>query len=138
MGKTYLVSALLLLLFVWACSTEEEGPSERFRMLTGVVWQSDSLLVAGRDAGGPGELLAAFRGEARFREDGTGYFGQFQGRWRFAMQETQVIIESDSLLIPVTARIAELTEVSLKIETAFPNPELPEEPHQIRMTFIPK
>ncbi len=138
MAKTFMVSLLMFLFVVWACSTEEDGPTERFRFLTGVTWLSDSLLVAGIDASGPGELLEDFRGEARFREDGTGYFGNYQGHWRFAMQETQIIIESDSLLIPVTARIDELTAVSLKIETAFPNRDAPDEPHQIRMTFIQK
>jgi len=102
-------------------SCKEDGESERFKLLTGPTWASDSLLANGIDASGPGEMLEKFKGNAKFNTDGTGSFGTYTGTWRFAYDETQIVIETDSLPIPLTTKIAELTESSLKITTSVPN-----------------
>jgi len=44
----------------FSCSKEKE--SERFKLLTAHIWRSDSLLVNGVDAGGPGGMLEKFKG----------------------------------------------------------------------------
>jgi hypothetical protein len=106
--------------------------------LTGPVWASDSLLVEGIDASGPGQFLAKFKGDIKFREDGTGYFGQYTGTWRFTFNETEILIYSDSLQIrPLTTNIAELTKISLKMTTSYPTAN-PFNPLDIRMTFKAK
>jgi len=138
MNKLGIVWRCVVLLLLASCGKDGEEESERFRLLTGVTWASDSLLVNGEGAGSPGQMLADFRGEARFREDGTGTFGVYEGRWEFAAAETEIIIQSEALSIPLTTRIAELTAASLKVTTAFPNPEVPDEPFMIRMTFKAK
>ena len=125
--------ALLLVIIgcfqIFSCSKDPQ--SEKFLLLTGPVWASDSLLVNGEDASGPGELLENFKGDVKFNEDYTGTFGSYTGKWRFAFDETQIVISSDSLPIPLTAIIAELTETSLKITTNFSS-------LNIRMTFKAK
>lgn len=130
----------LLLLFsaciIFACRKDEK--SEKFLLLTGHPWVSDSLLMNGVDASGPGQQLEKFKGNIEFREDGTGYFGQYTGTWRFSFNETQLVIDSDSLSVPLAALIDELTGVSLKINTSFPNLIDPQNPFDIRMTFKPK
>jgi hypothetical protein len=113
----------------------EEQVSERFRLLTTPVWTSDSLLAEGVDAGGPGGILEKFKGDAKFNEDGTGIFGKFEGTWKFVYDETQLFISSDSLIIPITANIVELNDVSLKITTSYPVKDDPGNPLDIRMTF---
>ena len=70
--------------------------------------------------------------------DSPGYFGQYTGTWRFAFDEAQLVIDSDSLDIPLSTIIDELTDISLKINTSYPNLLDPGNPFQIRMTFIPK
>ena len=67
---------LVSVIFIFACTKKDEK-SERFKILTGQVWTTDSLLVDGEDAGGPGGLLEKMAGDAEFRPDGTGYFGQY-------------------------------------------------------------
>ena len=114
---------------IFSCSKESE--SEKFKLLTGPVWASDSLLVNGDDASGPGELLENFKGDIIFHEDYTGEFGSYTGEWRFAFDETQLVISSDSLPIPLTAIIAELSQTNLKITTNFGI-------YNIRMTFKAK
>jgi hypothetical protein len=126
------------LLFVACKDEEEDNRSERFKFLTGATWASDSLLVNGADASGPGQMLVNFKGEAQFREDGTGTFGIYSGTWSFASSETEIIILTDSLMFPLTTKIAELTAVSLKVTTSFPNFLEPESPFAIRMTFKAK
>ena len=121
---------------VIACKKDEK--SERFLLLTGHVWTSDSLLMDGIDASGPGQTLEKFKGDIDFKADGTGYFGQYTGTWRFSYNETQVVIESDSLQVPLSALIEELTAISLKITTSYPNLINPSDPFDIRMTFKPK
>jgi hypothetical protein len=133
---------LVLLLFitgiVFASACKKENKSERLLLLTGPVWSSDSLLVNGIDASGPGQMLTKFAGDIKFREDGTGYFGQYTGKWRFTFSETELIIESDSLPIPLTTSIAQLTKISLKLTTSYPNLLVPSSPYRIRMTFKAK
>ena len=82
--------------------------------------------------------LNNFKGEAKFNEDMTGYFGIYTGTWRFAFNETQIVITTASLPIPLTTIIAELTKSSLKITTSYPNPLNPTTPINIRMTFKAK
>jgi hypothetical protein len=114
---------IALFLVICCCfqifSCKKDSQSERFKLLTGPVWASDSLLVNGVDAGGPGGLLENFKGDVKFNEDYTGNFGAYTGTWRFASNETLIVISSDSLPIPLTAIIAELNEVSLKITTSY-------------------
>jgi hypothetical protein len=119
---------------IFSCSKDSQ--SEKFKLLTGPVWASDSLLVNGVDASGPGGLLEDFKGDVKFNKDYTGKFGSYTGKWRFAFNETQLVISSDSLPIPLTAIIAELTESSLKITTSYQIP--PSINLYIRMTFKPK
>jgi hypothetical protein len=129
------------LFLVICCSLQmfscgKESDSEKFRLLTGNVWASDSLLVNGVDASGPGELLENFKGDAIFNEDHTGTFGTYTGTWRFAFNESQLVISSESLPITITAVIAELTETSLKITTSYQIP--PSTTLNLRMTFKAK
>ncbi|HEX2969577.1 MAG TPA: hypothetical protein VHO46_10800 [Bacteroidales bacterium] len=131
---------LLLLLsgFFGLISCEKNKDSENFKNLTGTTWRSDSLLVNGIDASGPGGILEDFVGDVRFNEDGTGTFGTYSGKWMFGMNETQLTITSDSLLIPINANIIELTKTSLKIKTSYPNPLDLTTPLNLRLTFKPK
>jgi hypothetical protein len=119
-------------------SCKKETTTQRFDYLTGVTWVSDSLLANGEDASEPGEILAKFKGEIKFNEDGTGVFGVYTGNWTFAYNETQILIDSDSLPIRLTTQIEELTETSLKITTEYPDLTNSSAPIDIRMTFNPK
>ena len=124
----FMISGLFL---VFACNKDE--PSERFKLLTTPVWESDSLLANGLDASGEGESLANFKGEVKFNKDGTGNFGSYAGKWRFAQNETEIVILTDSLPLPLATRIEELTASSLKIITTSPINN-----DAIRMTFKAK
>lgn len=119
-----------------SCSKKDE--SERFRLLTGHAWRSDSLLVNGMDASGATGLLRNFVGDVKFNSDGSGTFGSYTGTWMFTSNETKLTIASDSLLIPITANIAELTTSSLKVTTSYPNLVNPALPLNVRMTFKPR
>lgn len=133
----FILVLIPLALFWAACS--DDGPSERFRLLTGNVWLSDSLLINNMDASMPGGLLESFKGEAIFRKDGTGSFGSFEGIWSFAKNETELIISSDSLAVPLPTRILELTDQDLKVSTSLPDfDNLTNPPLQIRLTFKAK
>ncbi len=138
MKKLSILSLLIVIASFFACNDKDDGLSDRYKWLTGTTWASDSLLLNGQDAGAPGQALYNFRGDAIFRTDGTGVFGKYQGTWRFAMSETELVIESDSLILPLSARIVELTQASLKITTAYPNLADPSQPLNIRMTFRSK
>ena len=131
-----------LLLIISGCffisSCKKNSQSEPTKLLTGHIWTSDSLLVNGLDASGPNGLLENFKGEVKFNEDGTGNFGVYTGTWRFAYNETQIVIKTDLLPIPMTTKIAELTKISLKITTSYPNLLNPLSPINIRMTFKAK
>lgn len=133
---------LALLLIISGCfyitSCKNDSQSESFKFLTGTTWTSDSLLANGIDASGPLGMLKDFKGEAKFNVDGTGNFGIYTGSWRFAFNETQLIITTDALPLPLTTKIAELTKTSLKVTTSFPNSINPVTPINIRMTFKAK
>lgn len=133
---------LALLLCIAGCvyfsSCKKDTQSEAFKLLTGSVWVSDSLLANGFDASVPGGLLEDFKGEALFNEDYTGSFGSYTGTWRFSFDETQIVITTPDLPVPLTAQIVELTNNSLKITTVFPNLVNPNSPINIRMTFKAK
>ena len=136
MKKLFILLIISGLVVFIACKKEDK--SERFRLLTGPVWVTDSLLADGVDASGPGMLLVKFKGEAEFNEDGTGTFGVYKGTWYFAYHETQIVIYSDSLLIPLVTLIKELTNTSLKITTSVPNLSNLSDTINIRMTFKAK
>jgi hypothetical protein len=125
---------VVLGLLTLTCNKEDE----RFVLLTRPYWASDSLLVNGVGAGEPGQLLYKFKGEAKFNEDGTGTFGSYFGKWWFTALKTQIIINADSLKLPLTAIIKELTEKSLKITTAVPDTAHIGSMLNIRMTFKAK
>jgi len=122
--------------FASACSKEKK--SERFILLTTPVWTTDSLLANEVNAGGPGGILEKFKGDARFNEDGSGYFGHYTGTWRFNTDETKITIVTDSLVLPIISDIIELTNISFKIKTLIPNPVNPVDVLRIRMTFKSK
>jgi hypothetical protein len=133
---------LAVLLIISACiyvvSCQKDSQSEPAKLLTSHIWVSDSLLANKADASGPDGMLKNFKGEVKFNEDGTGNFGVYTGTWRFAYNETQIVITTDSLPLPLTTKIAELTKVSLKITTSYPNLLNPAAPINIRMTFKAK
>ncbi|MCF6240007.1 MAG: hypothetical protein L3J74_01530 [Bacteroidales bacterium] len=135
--KNIIFALIVSTSFLLACN-KEEGTSERFYNLTGITWTSDSLLADGQDASGPGELLENFKGDARFYENGTGNFGQYDGTWAFNNTETQLIINSPDLLAALTVNIVELTATSFKVTTQFPSQTNPGTYINIRMTFVPK
>ena len=87
---------LALFLVITGClflaSCKKDSQSEAFKLLTGPVWVSDSLLANEIDASGPDGMLKNFKGEAKFNEDGTGNFGIYTGTWRFSYNETQIVI----------------------------------------------
>jgi len=123
---------------VLTASCTKETASDRFTLLTEHIWRTDSLLAGGIDASGTGQLLEKFAGDIKFNEDGTGYFGQYTGTWRFVYDETSIVLESPELPVPLTALIKELTANSLKLTTNYPNIAEPSNPLKIRMTFKPK
>jgi hypothetical protein len=131
--------ALFLIIAAFIISScDKDTDSDKFKFLTTPTWISDSLLVNGFDASGPGGLLEDFNGEVKFNEDGTGRFGNYTGTWRFAFNETQIVITTDSLPLPLTTKIEELIKTSLKVTTSYPNPLNPGSFMDIRMTFTPK
>jgi hypothetical protein len=131
MKKLAFSAVIVISILTFSCS--EETQSEKFKLLTGPTWHSDSLLVNGADASGTGGLLENFKGTAKFNTDYTGTFGSYTGTWRFEFNETQLVISSDSLLLPLTAIIEELTSSSLKVTTSYTLP--PSTILDIRMTF---
>jgi hypothetical protein len=118
-----------------SCAKNEDTRTERFILLTTPSWTTDSLLANGVDASGPGEILEKFAGDAKFNEDGTGYFGQYTGTWTLVNQDANITINSDSLAFPITCFIEELTTSSFKITTNFPSQPFP---IAIRITFKAK
>lgn len=134
--KKYVLFLVLIVGICLALSCKKEDTrSERFNLLVSTLWKSDSLLANGEDASDPGELLEKFAGDAKFNEDGSGYFGQFTGEWKLTENDENITIYSDSLQIPVTCFIETLTQSDFKIITSFPlNNELVD----IRITFKPR
>jgi len=125
---------LLITITIIVSSCNKEKVSDRFTLLTSHTWTSDSLLANGVDASDPGEMLALFKGDASFNEDGTGTFGQYTGTWMFTDNETNVAITSPDLPFALTTHIVELTRTSFKVTFTFPGVT----PTNIRMTFKPK
>lgn len=134
--KNVLITVMIATLVLLSGCKKDE--SEKFKFLTGATWQTDLLLANGVDASGAGQMLEDFKGEVNFYKDGTGKFGNYTGTWRFAYNETQIIIETPDLPLPLSTVIEELTKTSLKINTTVPNPLNPLESIPIRMTFIAK
>ena len=128
------VILLIITALTIASACNKDKTSDRFRLLTSHTWTSDSLLANGVDASDPGEMLALFKGDADFNEDGTGTFGQYTGTWMFTDSETNVAITSPDLPFALTTHIVELTSVSLKVTFTYPGVI----PTNIRMTFKPK
>jgi hypothetical protein len=135
MKNIILLAAIVLSFQIFSCSKDSQS-SDKFKLLTTPTWQSDSLLVNGVDASGPGGMLESFKGDVKFNTDYTGTFGQYEGTWRFAFNESQIVISSDSLALPVTAVIDELTQTSLKLKTSYTIPGTPA--INLRMTFKAK
>jgi len=131
-----LFAGAIIVSVVFGCQKEEVDTP--FTLLTTPVWATDSLLVNGLDASGPGQILANFRGEAKFNKDGTGQFGAYTGTWRFAQNETQLVINTQAFPVPITTIISELTRTSLKINTEVPDLANPGQVLRIRMTFKAK
>jgi hypothetical protein len=129
---------LIISAVLYVSSCKKDSQSESFKLLTGPTWVSDSLLADKIDASGPDGMLRNFKGEVKFNPDGTGNFGVYTGTWRFAYNETQIVITTDSLPIPLGTKIAELTKLSLKITTSYPNPVNSSVNVNIRMTFKAK
>ena len=132
---------LMFLLISWivifyACEKDEQ--SEKFKLLIAPTWVTDSLLAGGVDASGPGGFLEKFKGEAKFKEDGTGTFGKYTGKWLFNPSETQVTITTDSIPLPINCNIKELTTSSLKVTAVVPNLQNLTQYVNIRMTFKAK
>ena len=134
----------LSILVIVSCDKDEDEVSERFDLLTGVEWESESLFINGIDASGPGDLLENFKGTAKFNKDGTGNFGAYTGTWRFLQDytilEIKTVIAFGEAQVPIIlpADIIELTASILKIETNFPDFENPGEELKIEMTFRAK
>lgn len=136
--KNFFISFLIVVAIIAFSCKKEEAESINFTNLTTHIWVSDSLLVDGEEASGPGEMLEIFNGEVILKKDGTGTFGVYKGNWYFTEEETKIVLSTDSLGFPLTTNIEELTKSSLKITTAFPNAIVPEDPINIRMTFKAK
>lgn len=135
MKKLLILMIVAAGLLIAACS---EKRSERFILLTTPIWASDTLYADGVDASGSGQLLEKFNGDAKFREDGSGDFGDYKGNWTFNNDETKLTITSDSLPVAIIANIDMLTTTDLRIITAVPNPQNLLDPYDIRMTFKAK
>lgn len=129
-----LLMIIAVFLTLTNCSKEDEN--DRYELLTRPTWATDSLLANGVDASGPGQQLEKFKGTAKFNKDGTGTFGIYKGTWRFPdKSRTQLVIVTDSLPLPLTTNIVELTETSLKITTQVPDLTGTTGTINIRMTF---
>jgi hypothetical protein len=133
MKKLSLLLIIMAGLIFFSCSKDKK--TDRFIFLTSHIWTADSLLANGVDASGPGQMLEKFKGDAKFEEDGTGYFGTYTGSWKFYAEETEVVIKPDNEPLSFFCEIKELTLNSLKIETSVPNQVEPSQPIPIRMTF---
>lgn len=137
-----LLGAVIFLLAFAGCTKDENDgndENDRFELLTTPVWGTDSLLVNGVDAGGSGQLLVKFKGNAKFNTDGTGTFGSYSGTWRFPDNTRKnLVISTDSLPIPIYANIVELTASSLKLTTELPDLTGQTDKFRIRMTFKAK
>lgn len=134
MKNLLLLMIIAALLGLTNCSEDDEN--DRYELLTRPTWATDSLLANGADASGAGEQLEKFKGTAKFNKDGSGTFGIYKGTWRFPDKtRSQLVIVTDSLPLPLTTNIVELTETSLKITTQVPDLTGTSGTINIRMTF---
>jgi hypothetical protein len=131
-----LLGLIAITLTLTNCKKVDEN--DPFKLLTTPMWRTDSLLANGKDASQPGQLLAKFKGDAKFKDDGTGVFGIYKGTWWFTENKTQIIIKTDSLPLPLTSKIVELTAGSFKITTGVPDLVGGTGIINIRMTFKAK
>jgi len=138
MKKTVLFFVFISVVYVFVSCKKDTVPSDNLNLLTSHIWAADSLLADGVDEGGAGGMLEMFKGDTKFNEDGTGYVGDITGTWIFTNEETAIQITSDSLALPVSTNIAELTDQSLKLTTVFPKQTNPITYADVRMTFVPK
>jgi hypothetical protein len=139
MNRTFFTLIALAGFFFIACDKEDdEVVLTPYEMLTAHVWVSDSLLADGQDAGGEGELLEKFNGDAEFRTDGTGTFGEYTGSWVLSADNKELTITTNQFPVPIVTTIRELTLASLKVTTNFPDMSNPGETIAIRMTFLKK
>jgi len=127
-----------VILIVSSCSKKDD--SQRFKLLTGHIWESDELLVDGVDESGAGMLLEEFVGDAHFKTDGTGTFGQYTGTWSFSNNETKITIASPALMngLRVTLNIEELTSEVFAISTTLPIKLDPANPNLVELSFTAK
>ncbi len=132
MKKLFSILLISVTVLMFSCKEKE---SERYELLTGTTWEAESLLANGVDATGPGGMLEGFSGVAKFKTDGTGTFGSFEGEWAFNSDETKITINSETLPLPITCSILELTSSTLKLQALVPNPEDLQNPITIEMTF---
>ena len=128
----FIIIAISLL--VSSCKKEEER-SERFLFLTTPIWESQGLLANGADASGPGGILENFKGDAKFKTDGTGYFGSYTGTWRLSNFDTELTIIPDSNPLPIICNIIDLSATSLVVST---QATVNQVSYDIRMTFSAK
>jgi hypothetical protein len=133
LGYAFMIFALLA---VFSCEEKEEEVSEVFTMLTAHPWASDSLLIDGQDASGPGGLLEKFKGDMVLNEDGTGLFGGYTGTWKLSANEKELTLNTEALPTVLNPKIEELTNSSLKITTGFPVSA--EVELKVRLTFKAK
>jgi len=139
MNRLIFTVVILAGMVLFACKKDEKKVElTPYEILTSRTWSSDSLLANGENAGGEGQLLYNFNGDAEFRTDGTGTFGNYTGTWSLSADNKEVTITTDQIPIPIIATIAELTEESLKITTEFPDMSSPGNTISIRMTFKKK
>ncbi len=136
--KKTIFFALVTVAYVFVSCKNEVIPSENLNLLTNHIWAAESLLADGVDESGEGGLLEMFNGDTKFNDDGTGYVGEIVGTWVFSDNESAIIITSDSLPLPITTQIIELTAQSLKLNTSYPIQESPPVFADVNMTFIPK
>ena len=132
MKKLFSILLISVTVLMFSCKEKE---SERYELLTGTTWEAESLLANGVDATGPGGMLEGFSGVAKFKTDGTGTFGSFEGEWAFNSDETKITINSETLPLPITCSILELTSSTLKLQALVPNPDDLQNPITIEMTF---
>lgn len=133
MKKLFSLLLISMTVLMFSCKEKE---SERFELLTGTAWEAESLLAGGVDATGPGGLLEGFTGVARFKTDGTGTFGSFEGEWAFNSDETKITINAETLPLPIVCTIVELSSTTLKLQAQVPNPaDIMGDPLTIEMTF---
>jgi len=138
MKQTLLFFVLISVTSVFFSCKKDTVPSEKLNLLTSHIWTADSLTADGVDESGEGGMLQDFNGDTKFNDDGTGYVGDISGTWQFSEDESSLTITSDSLLFPVTTKIVELTENSLKLTTSFPKDSTLTVYAAVRMTFVPK